>query len=123
MSHITKITVKISDLDALGSAVVRLDGELRRGQTTCAYYLGATATCDHALHFKQHAYEVGVVRNADGSFGLIWDADMTPLLGRDAAKIKQAYATEVAIKAARRQGHSVTETRAQDGSIVLKVRA
>ena len=128
MSHITTIAVLILDLDAAAAAMRRLDGELHRGRTEFTYYAGQKGVCDHAISFRDTAYEMGLKRRQDGKgFDLLWDPDMAYFqpekFGAGAGKLKQAYATEVAIKAARRQGYSVTETRAQDGSTVLKVRA
>ncbi len=64
----------------------------------------------------------------DGRSGytLLWDSwasgGLEQQLGAGAGRLVQAYATEAATRAARRQGYSVTETQQADGTVVLHVR-
>jgi hypothetical protein len=143
MSHVAKIEVEIKDLEALAAAAKRLGGELVK-QSTYTWYghsvgdyplpEGFTAAdlgrCEHAIRFPGAKYEVGVVKRRDGRPGytLLWDFwqggyGLTAAIGDKGQRISQAYGVEAATRAARRQGNSVTETQAADGSVVLKVRA
>ena len=145
MSHVCEIQVEIKDLDALAAAAEKLGLELRRGQRTYRWWgksvgdyplpAGFTADelgkCEHALSVRNNpnAYEVGVVKRKDGKPGyvLLWDfyaggQGLEDAVGKDASKLRQRYAAEVAIKNARRQGFRVTEQVGQDGKIKLVCR-
>jgi hypothetical protein len=116
MSHITKIGLKIRDLDAVAEAAERCGMDLRRNQTTHIWY-GRTygnsqtdGTCEHALRLKDHRkgdYEIGLVRAADGDgFELALDSFMQSRLldaigGSDGDKLKREYAAAVATKRAK----------------------
>ena len=126
MSHVAKIDIEIRDLDALGAACRRVEGELLREQTHYSSYQQGL-TCDHAIRFAGCRYEVGVTRRAEGGYDLNWD-DYAPggllaRLGPGAGKLVQAYGVEAATRAARRQGYAVTETVQSDGAVLLHVRA
>lgn len=133
MSHVAEIDLLINDLDALDAACKRIGMELRRDQKTWHWYgtsEGDIGVCDHALAVvgSQRAYEVGVRLNADaskGKFSLLYDLyrggnGLRDKVGEDCNKLKQAYATEVAIKQAKRQGFQVHESLKQDGTVQLR---
>lgn len=137
MSHVTTIDIEIRDLDALATACRRCGLELTRGQETFLWYAKRRGDCTHAIRVDTSAsgyselregvesYEIGVTRREDGKgfelqldphaggFGLI------ERCGVDAQKLRQMYATEVALKTARLQGFSVREVSQADGSIRL----
>jgi hypothetical protein len=143
MSHVTTIDLFITDLDSLAKACERLGLELVKGQKTFKWfgqwvgdYRGQDAAynqgvdvkdygkCDHAIRVKGNAraYEIGLVKRADGKAGwqLIWDnwAGGHGLCAKvqyegkqkkpNADKLKDWYAAEVAQKQMRRQGFRVT---------------
>jgi len=133
----------ITDLDALGAACKRIGMELRRDQKTYRWWghsvgdyalpPGYTASelghCEHALSVvgNDRAYEVGVCKSRDGKqgFTLLWDFygggyGLEEHVGANCNKLKQAYATEVAIKQAKRQGFQVHESAQQDGTVRLR---
>jgi hypothetical protein len=143
MSHVVSISLEISDLEALAAAAKSLGLELARGQTTYRWYgrsvgdyplpKGFTAVdmgkCEHALRIPNdpRAYEIGVVRRRDGRPGytLMWDFwqggfGMEAKVGRNADRLKQAYATEVTRRYWKRKGYRVSETRKEDGTVVLR---
>lgn len=89
--------------------------------------------CEHALSVvgNDKAYEIGVIKHPKGGYALLWDfyagghglmakvsAD-TDKQRKSVGKLQQAYAAEVAKKAAKKQGFSVSEKVQQDGSIKL----
>ncbi len=143
MSHVAEIQVEIKDLDALEAACKRIGTlELVRDQKVYKWWgssvgdyplpEGFTAEdlgkCDHAIRVKgdKHAYEVGVVRARNGKQGYVlhWDFfnngyGMQAQVGENCKHLRQAYAVEVAKKAAKRQGMNVREQKQQDGSIRL----
>ena len=143
MSHVATIKVAVLDLDALRAAVESMGGEFLEGQKTYAWWgrsvgdypipegfvAGDLGKCDHALRFPGAPYEVGVVRRRDGKAGHTLLQDFYPtgglpgVIGENGGKLVQAYSREVVRKAARRAGHSVSESVQADGSIVLRVRA
>jgi len=143
VSHVATIKVDVLDLDALRAAVEAMGGEFREGQQTYAWWgtsvgdyplpagfaVEDLGKCEHALRFPGAKYEVGVVRRRDGKpgYALLQDfystGNLPAVIGESGGKLAQAYSREVVRKAARRAGHSVSESVQADGSIVLRVRA
>jgi hypothetical protein len=76
-----------------------------------------------------NGYEIGVVRRRDGRPGFILQADydvneggaIGGIVGEGCRKLKQMYATTVAIKQARQSGFRVTEQKLPNGSIQLRM--
>lgn len=142
ISHVAEISLEIRDLDALAVAAKKIGLELRRGQQNYKWWgrsvgdyaipAGFNAEelgkCEHALSIpgNDQAYEIGVVRRRDQKPGwqLLWDfyaggRGLEAVVGKDACKLKQRYAAEVAMKAARKQGFRVSEKMQADGKIRL----
>jgi len=127
MSHVTKIALKITDLDALEAALKRIGGlELRRGQNTYEWYSGK-GVCDHAIvQTKKLAlnYEIGLKKAEDGSYELMWDPYDTRLLnavgGLDARGLRREYAASVATRQFYTQGYQVSRSITAKGEIVLE---
>jgi hypothetical protein len=116
-SHVARVDITINDLDALDAACARLGLKLARGQTSYKWYgaVGMTEAdlgkCTHAIKIPGcwEAYEVGVVENADGTFGLLWDFyhggyGLQERVGEDCKKLVAEYTFAVAEKAAQAQG-------------------
>jgi hypothetical protein len=126
MSHVDMAQTVYTDLTDVAAAARRLGGELKLNQTQHQVYY-AKATCDHAIRFNGAQYEVGVVRQSDGTFRLKWDGYHTgglgPKMGRDAegGLFAQAYALEAAKRAAEAAGHMVSETRRADGYVEMEL--
>lgn len=136
MSHIATIEIIVKDLDSLELACTELGLELMRNQHTYKWYgraVGRTADasdglCEHAIRVKgnDRAYEIGLVRKADGSgYELRWDDynsgyGLVEKVGAKAGKLIQGYAVEVAVRAAKRAGFRVVKkvTRT-DGSVAI----
>jgi hypothetical protein len=134
MSHVAKINLQITNLDALANACGRLGLELVRGQKTYKWYgvsvgdyRGKDAVrapdgkCEHAIRVKGNpkAYEIGLVRRTDGKAGyeLVWDhwsggygLCEKVMYGKgqpNADKLKDWYAAEVTRQQMMRQGFTV----------------
>src|SRR6266576_2837582 len=94
MSHAATVEIELKDLESLAKAAEQLGLEFRQGQKTYKWYgrwvddyHGEDAAykngikpeeygkCEHALRVKGNdsAYEVGVVKKPNGTWGLIWD--------------------------------------------------
>lgn len=144
MSHVTAIDVEITDLGALGAACRRVGLELVRDKKTYNWYgksVGDTAIpdgftvadlghCDHAIRVPgmPKAYEIGVVRARGGQPGYVLMLDewaggrgLIEKCGKGCSALKQAYAAEVAIAAAQREGFHVNELAQDDGSVQLQL--
>ena len=143
MSHVVDLQIEVLDLASLQVAAKKLGLEWLN-QETFRWYgkfmgdalipKGFTASdygkCLHAIGIpgNSRAYQVGVVRNPNGrGFTLLYDAwsggfGLEAKIGKDASKLRQRYAAEVAIKNARRQGFRVTEQAGTDGKIKLVCR-
>lgn len=90
--------------------------------------LGEMGQCEHAIRVKDLTakYEIGVARRRDGRDGyqLLCDIsgahEIVEKIGKDFAKLKQGYAVEVAVRAAKRAGFRVVKkTLRTDGSVAI----
>lgn len=149
MSHVADVDIKIRDLDACEAAVKRLGGQLMRGQKTHKWYgrflndwnsqsaavnrrdPKTFGKCDHAIKFPGINYEIGLVREEDGSYTPVYDSyghggghdggKITQLLGGlQLPKLKDEYAAAVTTRMLARKGFRVTRTTGKNGEIVLK---
>ena len=127
MSHISKIELKIKDLEALKMACSRLNLEFRKNQKTYKWYgrfVGDTVlpegvreeelgACDHAIHVPGADYEIGVLQRGK-EYILLWDSwfkgGLEKKLGNGAGKLKQAYAPEKIRLEARKRGLKIRQT-------------
>jgi hypothetical protein len=129
LSHVTKTRVKVKDLDALDLACRLLGLELMLGQTTYTWWghsvgdypipAGYTEAdlgkCTHAIRVKNASkttYEIGLVKQSDGSFDLLYDFynggnGLMPLVSTDGQNLKRLmdiYTIEAAKRAAEENG-------------------
>jgi hypothetical protein len=145
MSHVAKINLQITNLDALAKACARLGLELVRGQKTYKWYgrsvgdyrradavAAPDGKCEHAIRVKGNpqAYEIGLVKRADGKAGyeLVWDhwaggygLCEKVMYGKgqpNANKLKDWYAAEVTRQSMSRQGFQVQAVQG-NGKVVV----
>lgn len=117
MSHIVEIKTEIRDEQAVRSACSRLQLEPPEHKTTKMFSGTATGLC---VYLPKWCYPVvcdlktGQIKydNYEGHWGEQKHFDA----------FLQAYAVEKTKIEARKKGHSVTETKLQDGSIRVTVR-
>ena len=133
MSHISKIEVAITDLEALKKACHRLGFEFMEGATTYKWYgrvvdpekyplpegmtLDDLGKCHHAIRVPEADYEIGVVR-INGNYLLLldyWDSKLKNRVGENGGRLKQAYAIERTLREARRRNFRITESRTEHG--------
>ena len=124
MSHISKIDVKITNLNCLKKTIKHFGGTFHENKTEFNYYAGRKGKCTHAASFPNCSYELGIVKSKDNkSFGLEWDSyssgGLSRLLGMQAEKLKQKYAYFLTKETAMQQGFTTTEKILEDGSIKL----
>lgn len=152
MSHITDARMQVKDLEALDMAGQALGFELVRDRTRFNWFedfVGDTAEarrvarergtrdfgpCEHVLRIKGAPatdYEIGVVRNADGTYGLLYDtwatgAKLERAAGTGLARLRQEYSVAVAQrrveKTLGRQGFRMTRETKEGGRIQLRLR-
>lgn len=141
MSHVVKVELHITDLDALAKAAEMLGLEFKEGQKTFAWFgqhvgdyplpegfkASDMGKCDHALTVKNNdrAYGVGVCARRDGKPGYcvlfdFWAGGngLVNHIGPEAKKLKQAYAVQVARKALLKAGNRV-DIQQKGGKYVL----
>lgn len=81
---------------------------------------------DHAIVFPKTQYDIGVMKEKDGTFRLRWDqwsngGGLNNYIGNDGGKFSQAYAIEATKRAARRKGFRVQEVAQPNGHVKLKL--
>lgn len=138
MSHVTTGSCVIKDLEALKLAAQELGGTFVAGKQTYQWYgkyvgdaplpKGVTVDdlgkCTHAITLPKVQYEVGVVRQPDGSFRLMFDywgpgRGLVKAFGDNLGKLQQIYAKHAVIRQARAKGMFVRQSAGSDGSIML----
>lgn len=148
MSHVSTVSLKIRDINALKMAVQRLGAQFIEGKTTYNWWgvsVGDTplpqgmtkemlGKCTHAIKVPGGNYEIGVVKMSDGSYTLAYDsynygqgpngirADGAKLItqfGDGLKKLSQMYGVCVASLKAKAQGWLVNEQTLPNGSIKL----
>lgn len=139
MSHVVEITTKITDLAALQLAIAELGWMFMQEQEHYAWfgkYMGdapmpqgmTTADlghCDHAIRIPGCKYEVGLRRQQDGSYRIVydyWERSLNAMLGEKAGPLVQAYAKHKTLREVARMGHRVVGQKVlADGSVKLVV--
>lgn len=130
MSHFTKCDLKMTNLEALKKALADLElnvVEAAQGQSVVVRgYRGQTL--EAALKVDMGTYDIGVVKNDDGTLDLVadwWGVETTKGVSEEELKtrLKQRYAYHNVLMACEAKGYSVEEeVNQEDGSIQLVVR-
>jgi hypothetical protein len=136
MSHISKIELEITDLETLRQACERLDMQFIENQQTYKWYgtwigdselpegisIHDLGKCEHAIRVPGAQYEIGIVQR-DRKYILLWDfwhqGGLEQKLGKNAGRLKQAYAVERVRKEARLKGHRICEQKTDKGIRLL----
>ena len=122
MSHIARIELEVTDLEALSKACQHLGLNLIQGQKSFQWYNGQAA-CDHAIKVPGAAYEIGLVLK-EGKYDLqadFWDKGVEAVIGKSGGLLKQRYALERTKAEAARKGYRIIEKQTENG-IRLHVR-
>jgi hypothetical protein len=117
MSHIVEIKTEVRDEAAIKAACTRLQLPTPEHKTVRLFSATATGLCVQLLGWSYPVVanlQTGVLQydNYNGHWGE----------QKHLNSFLQAYAVEKAKSEARKKGHSVSETRLQDGSIRVTVR-
>ena len=75
MSHVSKINLFVSDLDAFGAECSERGCVLERGPDRFRYYRNKTKPCGAKVRVPGADYEIGLVRARVGPEGVIEDPD------------------------------------------------
>ena len=153
MSHVIQSTVRILDLEALRKAAEVMGCKLVQKSTYNWYGIsvgdtplppGRTAkqlgTCDYCIQVPGVTYEIGCVRQKDGSYAFEYDffgagtepyrrqeggyhdgAKLQTKFGDKLCRLQQAYNKQVVTKQARAKGYSVIEKTISNGGIKLQL--
>jgi hypothetical protein len=130
MSHFTKCDLKMTNLEALKRALEDMElgfVEATEGQTVSVRgYRGQTL--DASLKIDMGTYDIGVVKNEDGTLDLVadwWGVETTKGVSEEEMKtrLRQRYAYHNVLMACEAKGYTVEEeVNQEDGSIQLVVR-
>jgi hypothetical protein len=130
MSHFTKCDLKMTNFEALKKALADMElsvVEAAEGQSVVVRgYRGQTL--EASLKIDMGTYDIGVVKNDDGTLDLVadwWGVETTKGVSEEELKtrLKQRYAYHNVLMACEAKGYSVEEeVNQEDGSIQLVVR-
>lgn len=145
MSHVAAIKTEIKDLEALKRACKELGLEFMTGQKTwkwfgrwmndysaqdAAYKLGINpqdyGKSEHAIRLPGCAYEIGVIKKANGNYTIAYDfygqgQKIKAALGQGCEKLMQHYGLCKAEMMARALGQITQRKQQQNGDIKLLV--
>jgi len=129
VSHVSKIELEIKSLSDLKSACKELGLQFlenRRNYNWYGEFMGDyplpegmkvedLGKCDHAISVPGCKYEIGVIKTQQGKYQLLWDfwhaGGLEKKLGKNAGKLKQAYAKVKIINEAKLKGYKVNQIR------------
>jgi len=127
MSHFTTVATKINDLVALTRALDKLklkytqaeDGVVVKG------WRGQTSLAEISIHMGR--YDIGVVKNEDGTYGLQadwWGIETT--VGKTeeemVSELNREYAYQKVVIACEEQGYQISDQQvSEDGTVKLSV--
>ena len=146
MSHVALIELAFKSIELMAEAAASLGGKLVCGQETYKWYgmwlndyhaNEAAVTqgvnpktfgkCDHAIVFPGCQYEVGVIRNKDGSYKMIYDnyiggGGLEKVCGKGLSKLTQNYGVKLGHQTLKKRGfkRKLKETTLPDGTIRLE---
>ena len=121
MSHVVKMRLLVSDLEALDDVFTGLGCTLVRGQTTHAFWNRKQSPCEHAVKVPGTSYEIGLVKSG-GGWTLAYDAYdgvIESVCGRKLQTVNEGYVRRVAHKSLARRGFRFREERLGDGRLQL----
>lgn len=127
MSHFTTVATKINDLTCLLKALDKLKLRYTHDEQGVSVkgWRGQTSTAEVCIHMGK--YDIGVVKNQDGTYGLEadwWGIETT--VGKTEQEVvdelNREYAYQKVVVACEAQGYEIKEqVQAEDGTIKLSV--
>lgn len=116
MSHLAKIELEVTDLEALSTACKNLGITLIKGQTAFKWFDGISP-CHHAIQIPGAEYEIGLILE-EGKYELktdFFDQGVEVAIGKNGGLLKQRYAIARTMSEARRRGCHVIEQQTETG--------
>jgi hypothetical protein len=98
-----------------------------RGQTTHEYYANNKGQCDHAIRVPGSRYEIGLVRNPNGSYKLAYDffgdngKRLKEAIGEKEEKFMAGYTKHFVTRFARSKGYMVQQKRMSNGDLRVQL--
>lgn len=130
MSHFTKCDLKMTNYEALKKALADMELAFQEAEEGASVsvrgYRGQTL--DASLKIDMGTYDIGVVKQQDGTLDLVadwWGVETTKGVSEEELKtrLKQRYAYHNVLMACEAKGYSVEEeVNEEDGTINLVVR-
>ena len=130
MSHFTKCNLKITNLVALKKALADLNRTFveaqNEQQAVVRGYKGATLNAELSINMGK--YDVGVVKQADGSYELVadwWGVETTQGVTEKefVEELNQRYAYQQVVLSCEEQGYAMEETKNEEnGTISLTMK-
>lgn len=117
MSHFTTVQTQIKDINILDSVMKLFNCNLSESKTVNGYHQQKTSV-DVAWEISGKNYDIGAVKQPDGTYTLVADWMMT---GMDSNKILQQYSVKNVLRRAKLLGHQVKQENQSDGSVRLVV--
>lgn len=125
MSHTTTVKADIRSASAIKKAVAELKRNgtnvvLKENTAPRMYYNNQHKACDYCLHFPDGKYDLGLEKNSDGTYSMVfdtWRGHIEEQVGdsrcadrgmRPVAKFVQTYTKHAAMDAARAKGYIVS---------------
>ncbi len=142
MSHITKITTQIKDLNALKSACTELGFKFVENAKTYKWYgtfvgysplpegmkVEDLGKCIHKIVVPGNEYEIGIIKSTDGKYSFAFDYWNDRYVSNEKCKLEnviprltQMYGVHYTTMLARQKGQSVSRSVLQNGSIQLRI--
>jgi hypothetical protein len=127
MSHFTKVATKINDLVALRKALDQLGWKYKHAEQGVEVrgWRGQTTKAEIAIDMGK--YDVGVVKQADGTYALEadwWGVETTRGLKEEeiVKELNAKYAYQRVVAAVEEQGYTIDQNAVQaDGTVKLTV--
>ena len=127
MSHFTKVATKINDLVALRKALDQLGWKYKHAEQGVEVrgWRGQTTKAEIAIDMGK--YDVGVVKQADGTYALEadwWGVETTRGLKEEEVvkELNAKYAYQRVVAAVEEQGYTIDQNAVQaDGTVKLTV--
>lgn len=127
MSHFTTVATKITNIQCLLKALDQLKWKYTHAEegVTVRGWRGQTSLAEVSINMGR--YDIGVVKNEDGTYGLQadwWGVETT--FGKTEQEVvdelNKAYAYQVVVAACEEQGYRIEEqVQNEDGTIKLSV--
>ena len=126
MSHVSKLKAAVTDLVCLENAANHIGMDFDRHATQFRNYGGRMTKCEGKLSVRgnKDAYEMGVEKNKDGTYGLLWDSyagagGLVDVVGKGATKLLDEYQASLFTKHMSAKGMRVRRTTKEDGTLLM----